>query len=65
MQNFKDVCPSSISLISSFIKNPTTTDLHQLCDSLEKNLINIDNLISLYLEDELSFKSEVERNDSK
>ena len=65
LQNFKDVCPSSISLISSFIKNPTTTDLHQLCDSLEKNLINIDNLISLYLEDELSFKSEGERNDSK
>lgn len=65
LQNFKEVCPSSISLISSFIKNPTTTDLHQLCDSLEKNLINIDNLISLYLEDELSFKSEGERNDSK
>ncbi len=65
LQSFKDVCPSSISLISSFIKNPTTTDLHQLCDSLEKNLINIDNLISLYLEDELSFKSEGERNDSK
>lgn len=65
LQSFKDICPSSISLISSFIKNPTTTDLHQLCDSLEKNLINIDNLISLYLEDELSFKSEGERNDSK
>lgn len=65
LQNFKEVCPSSISLISSFIKNPTTTDLHQLCDSLERNLKNIDNLIGLYLEDELSFKNEGERNDSK
>lgn len=65
LQNFKDICPNSISLISSFIKNPTTTDLHQLCDSLEKNLSNIDNLISLYLEDELNLGNEGERNDSK
>ena len=65
LQNFKEVCPSSISIISSFIKNPEATDLHQLCDSLKRNLRNIDNLIGLYLEDELSFKSEGERNDSK
>lgn len=65
LQSFKDVCPSSISIISSFLKNPEATDLHKLCDSLERNLRNIDNLIGLYLEDELSFKSEGERNDSK
>lgn len=65
LQNFKEVCPSSISIISSFLKNPEATDLHQLCDSLERNLRNIDNLIGLYLEDELNFKNEGERNDSK
>lgn len=60
LQNFKDCCPNSISIVSSFIKNPKNTDLHQLCDSLVKNLNNIDNLINLYLEDELSFQKEGE-----
>lgn len=60
LQNFKDFCPDSTSIISSFIKNPKVTDLHQLCNSLEKNLNNIDNLINLYLEDELSLQKEGE-----
>lgn len=65
LQNFKDVCKNSISLLSSFISNPKSTNLRNLCGSLEKNLHNIDNLINLYLEDELNLQSKENENDSK
>lgn len=65
LQNFKDVCPSSISALNSFLRNPTQTDLHQICDLLKKNLNNIDKLIQIYLEDELNIQEEGEKYDSK
>lgn len=65
LQNFKDVCNNSISLIGSFINNPNSTDLRSLCDGLEKNLHNIDNLIDLYLEDELILQDKEYKNDCK
>ena len=65
LQNFKDVCPKSTSTLNSFLKNPVQTDLHQVCDILEKNLNNIDKLIQIYLEDELNMQKEGEKYDSK
>lgn len=65
LENFKEVCGSSISLLSSFINNPYTTDLRNLSDSLSKNLHNVDNLINLYLEDELILQDKEKNNDSK
>lgn len=65
LHNFKEFCPGSIAAISSFIKNPQSTDLQKLCDYLGKNLKNMEHLINLYLEDELKFKDEGERNDCK
>lgn len=65
LQSFKDVCNSSISLISSFIHNPHSIDLRNLCDALGKNLNNVNNLINLYLEDELNLQNKENENDCK
>ena len=65
LQNFKDVCPKSTSTLNSFLKDPVQTDLHQVCDILEKNLNNIDKLIQIYLENELNIQKEGEKYDSK
>lgn len=65
LQNFKKICSSSYSLLSSFITNPKSTNLRKLCDKLEKNSNNIDNLLDLYLEDELNIKARGENDDCK
>ena len=65
LQNFKDFCGSSISLLSSFIKRPYNTDLRALCDDIEKKMKNIDNLLAIYFEDELNLQNEEKNNDCK
>lgn len=65
LQSLKDVCPSSTSALNSFLENPAQTNLHQICDLLEKNLKNIDTLINIYLEEELDIQKEGEKYDSK
>ena len=65
LQNFKDVCPSSTSALNSFLENPVQTNLYQICVLFEKNLNNIKNLISIYLEEELNIQKEGEKYDSK
>lgn len=60
LYNFEEACPSSISLISSFIENHSGTDLQKLCDSLERNIRNVENLIHLYCKDELESQKEGE-----
>lgn len=65
LENFKDVCPNSTSTLKSFLKNPTQTDLHKVCDLLEKNLNNIYKLINIYLEEELSIAEKGEKYDSE
>lgn len=53
LQNFQEVCPSSIETISSLVCNPSNTNLRNLCDTLQSKLRNIENLIDMYLENEL------------
>lgn len=53
LQNFQEVCPSSIEAISPFVYNPSNTDLRSLCETLQSKLKNIENLIDMYLENEL------------
>lgn len=65
LQNFKEFCSNSISLLSSFVDNPNSTDLRNLCDGLEKNSRNIDNLMHLYLEDELNMQDKENNDDCK
>lgn len=56
IEKFKIICPNSFSLLSSFVKSPKSTDLRALCDSLEKNMNNIEQLLNLYLVDELNLQ---------
>lgn len=65
LQSFKDFCGSSISLLSSFIKEPYKTDLRTLCDNITKKIKNIDNLFSIYFENELNLQNEEKNNDCK
>lgn len=53
LQNFQEVCPSSIEAISPLVYNPSNTDLRSLCETLQSKLKNIENLIDMYLENEL------------
>lgn len=62
LEYFKKICPNSISALSSFLDNPNNIDLRNLCATLETNLQNVDNLINMYLEDELKIQTN-ERND--
>ena len=61
LQFFCESCPDSFHSLFDFISNPSATDLRVLCDTLERNLHNIDNLLDIYLEDELSSSKEGER----
>lgn len=65
LQNFKDICPNSTSILASFIENPTQTDLQQVCDSLGKSLKNMDKLLNIYLSEELSLQEKGEKYDCK
>jgi len=65
LQNFQKLCPTSYSLISSFINNPESSNLRVLCDNLEKSSNNIENLIDLYLKDELNIQTRGENDDCK
>ena len=58
LQNFKKYCPTTVSLMSSFMENPESTDLKLLCSKLGTNLQNTENLLELYLKDELSLDNE-------
>lgn len=60
LQCFKDICPSSIKSISSFIHNKGKTDLENLCSSLQSNLKRIENLIDMYLDKELQSEKQKE-----
>lgn len=62
---FKEVCPSSYSLLSNFINDPYNTDLRNLCTSLQKNINNIENLMNIYMEDELNIQNRGEKDDCK
>lgn len=53
LHNFQEICPSSIETISPLVYNPSNTDLRSLCEKLQSNLKNIENLIDMYLENEL------------
>lgn len=61
LQSFKDFCPNSIELCKNFIKDPKGTDLRFLCSSLEKNQKNIENILSIHLEDKLKDDTKGER----
>ena len=61
LQNFKDFCPDSVQLCENFISNPKETDLRVLCSSLQKSQKNIDNILSIHLEDKLIRDDEGER----
>ena len=65
LECFKQLCPNSYSLISNFINAPYNTHLRDLCDNLQKNMNNIKNLISLYMEDELNIQNRGENDDCK
>ena len=53
MQNFQELCYDSISKIAPFIDNPSSIDLRNLSENLQKNLNNISHLLDNYLEEEL------------
>lgn len=65
LESFKQVCPTSYTLISNFITNPNDTDLRRLSLNLQKNMNNIDNLIHLYMKDELNIQNRGEKDDCK
>lgn len=50
LQNFQELCYNSIYKISHFVENPSSVDLRDLSDSLQKSSRNISNLIDLYLD---------------
>ena len=53
LQNFSAVCPSSTNVISHLVDNFNEQNLKISCESLQSNLRNIENLIDMYLENEL------------
>lgn len=53
LQNFQEICSSSIKDISQFVQNPSNTDLRNLCDNLNSRLKNLEYFVNLYLEKEL------------
>lgn len=53
LQNFQEMCSGTSADISSFINEPSNIDLRSLCDSLRTKITNMDNLINMYLSDEL------------
>lgn len=65
LECFREVCPNSCSLISNFINDPYNTDLRELCDDLRKNITNIENLMNIYMEDELNIQNRGENDDCK
>lgn len=65
LQNYSEICSNSISLLYSFIQNPRSTNLQNLCDDIGKNLKNVENLIDLYLEEELNMIDKENSNDCK
>ena len=58
---FKEICPNSYSLVSSFFHNPKSVDLRMFCDKLANQIKKIEYLLNLYLEDELSIQGEIEK----
>lgn len=61
LQFFCESCPDSFHSLFNFISNPGATDIRTLCDTLGRNLHNIDNLLDIYLEEELNSSKEGER----
>lgn len=51
---FKDMCNSSISVLTPLIRDPENADLRTISDTLSRNSKNISNLIDLYLENDLN-----------
>lgn len=53
LQNFQQICSSTIQKLSDFVHNHSSIDLRDLCDFLQNKINNIENLIDMYLSDEL------------
>ena len=53
LQNFAQMCSGTITQLADFISNPSCIDLRNLCDFLNKKIHNIENLINMYLSNEL------------
>lgn len=53
MQNFAQMCSGAIQKLANFVYNPSSVDLRGLCDFLQDRINNMENLIDMYLSDEL------------
>lgn len=54
LQNFQGICSGTISDLSLFVNDPSSIDdFRYLCDSLNTKVSNMENLINMYLSDEL------------
>ncbi len=58
LQNFQEICSETIQNLSSFVYTPSNTDLRKLCDFLNHKINNIENLINMYLSNELERDNE-------
>ncbi|MBQ3421976.1 MAG: hypothetical protein IJH34_09970 [Romboutsia sp.] len=60
LHNFQDFCKSSIECVSPFVNDPSSVDLRQFISDLASKMKNIDNIIGMYLEEELKDDKDID-----